>query len=102
MAVEVAEWIRPLLPDAERDPVNTCIKLSEEAAELMHALYTSENKDSVAEECADIMVLLLDIAFLTEVNLAEAFKLKMTINRGRVWNKEKGCLKHEYSNRCSD
>lgn len=80
------------MPDNSRDSVNTSIKLSEEASELTHAIYTGGD---IGQECADVLILLLDIAFLHGINLAEEFDKKMEENRRRKWNKEKGCLKHE-------
>lgn len=93
MTEEVVSWIRDYLPDNVRDPVNTSIKLSEEASELTHALYTGDG--SVAEECADVLILLLDIAHLKGIDITAAFKRKMKTNRSRRWNKVKGALKHE-------
>lgn len=95
MTEEVVSWVRDYLPDAVRDPVNTAIKLSEEAAELIHSLYTGDG--SAAEECADILVLLVDVAYLRKFDLAAAFHAKMRINRKRKWNKVKGALKHASS-----
>lgn len=93
MTAEMLAWIRQHLPDHERDPLNTCIKMSEEVAELTHALYTGDG--DVGEECADVLILLLDVAFLKGIDLEFEFIYKMNENRGRKWNREKGCLKHE-------
>ena len=93
MTGDVVRWIRDYIPDDKRDPVNTSIKLTEESSELTHALYTGDG--SVAEECADVLVLLLDIAHLRGVDLAAAFKAKMRTNRSRKWDKVKGALKHD-------
>lgn len=92
MTAEMLAWIRQHLPDQERDPMNTSIKLSEEASELTHALYTGGD---VGQECADVLILLLDIAHLKGIDLEFEFVYKMSENRRRTWNKEKGCLKHE-------
>lgn len=86
---EVTDWIQPLLPD--RNPFDTCIKLVEETSELLHALH---HNGDVASECADCLVLLLDIANLTVVDLQAAFERKMEVNRQRVWSEKQGCLKH--------
>lgn len=93
MTKEVVEWVQRLLPDEMRDPVNTSIKLSEEASELTHALYTGDG--SVGEECADVLVLLLDICHLKGINLEEEFYAKMGRNKKRRWNLKKGALCHE-------
>ena len=94
MMHDVLDWIRPHIPDAGRDPMETSIKLSEEASELSHAIY-SGNTESVGEECADVMILLLDIIYLCDVDIQMEFMVKMEKNRKRVWRKEKGALKHE-------
>lgn len=92
MKMDVVHWIRPHLADSNRDPLNGAIKLAEEVSELQHALYTGDG--NVAEELADCLILLLDIAHLTKTDLPAAFEEKMMINRGRKWNKVKGALKH--------
>lgn len=96
MMMDVLNWIRPHIPDDVRDPMETSIKLSEEASELSHAIYTGRNK--VGEECADVMILLLDIIYLCDVDIQMEFACKMEENRKRKWNIEKGALKHENSN----
>jgi len=88
---EMADWIKWILP--ARDPFDTAIKLVEETSELLHALHHDEG--NVAEECADILVLLLDVALLTGVDLQAAFEEKMEINRNRTWKLKQGCLTHE-------
>lgn len=96
MTGEVVKWIRNHIPDRDRDPVNTAIKLSEEASELTHAIYTGDG--SVADECADVLILLLDIAYLRGVDLNAAFVKKMEVNRNREWRKVKGALKNADAN----
>ena len=94
MTQEVLDWIRPHIPDSVRDPMETSIKLSEEASELSHAIYSGD-RARVGEECADVMILLLDIIYLCDVDIQMEFMVKMEKNRNRVWKKEKGALKHE-------
>lgn len=93
MTNEVLDWIRPFLPDDVRDPMHTCIKMTEEVSELAHALYSGEG--SIAEECADILILLVDVAHMNGVDLRAAFTEKMERNRRRSWCKKNGALKHE-------
>lgn len=93
MTAQVVEWIDPLIPNDQRDPMNTCIKMTEEVSELMHAIHTDDG--NVAEECADVMILLLDIAFLKNVDLSRAFHQKMAKNMDRDWTKKNGALKHQ-------
>lgn len=93
MTGEMLDWIEPMIPGNDRDPMKTTIKLAEEVAELIHALYIGDG--SVGEECADILILLLDVAHLNGIDLGQEFTRKMAINRSRNWREEKGALKHE-------
>lgn len=92
MTLEVAYWIDPMIPRDKRDPMNTCIKMTEEVSELMHAMHTKDG--NIGEECADVLVLLLDVALLSGINIAEEFNKKMAKNRRRTWVKKNGALKH--------
>ena len=91
MTDEVVEWVSEIFPD--RHPMHTTIKMVEEVSELMDAVFTGGR--NVGEECADVLILLLDIAHLTGVDLQEEFKNKMAINRSRKWVKRNGALKHD-------
>ena len=90
MTKEVVDWADKLLPN--RDPVNTCIKLTEEVSELTHAIYTGDG--DVGEEVADVLVLLLDIGCLMGVDVPAEFYRKMIINKARRWETKNGSLKH--------
>lgn len=89
MTQEVLDWIAPLAPD--RSSFDTGIKLVEETSELLHAIH---HNGDVGQECADVLVLLLDIAHLHGVDLQKEFYTKMKVNRARTWIKRQGCLKH--------
>jgi NTP pyrophosphatase (non-canonical NTP hydrolase) len=93
MTGKVLEWIRPMIPDEQRDPMHTCIKLTEEVSELMHSIHAKEG--DIGGECADVLILLLDIAHLNGVDLSKEFYAKMAVNRQRAWSKKNGALKHE-------
>lgn len=93
MEFKMLEWIQPLIPDSDRDPMNTCIKMTEEVSELMHAIHC--NNEDVGQECADVLILLLDVAYLRGVNLSKEFFAKMEVNRKREWAKKNGALKHD-------
>ena len=90
---EMVEWISRLIPDQKRDSFNTAIKMQEELSELLHALHTGDG--GVGSECADILVLLLDVAYLNGIDLEQSFAAKMQINRDRSWVEKNGALKHE-------
>ncbi len=91
MTDEVVEWVSEIFPD--RHPMHTTIKMVEEVSELMDAIFAGGRNRG--EECADVLILLLDIAHLTGVDLQEEFKNKMAINRSRKWVKRNGALKHD-------
>ncbi len=87
-----AEWIRGVLPN--RDVSKTCIKLCSEAAEVAEAVgYLGQ--DAAAKELADVLILVLDIAELSKIDLAQAFADKMAENRARQWVVGDGCIRHK-------
>jgi NTP pyrophosphatase (non-canonical NTP hydrolase) len=92
MTEEVVSWISPLISDENRNPFNTNIKLVEEVSELLHSLHTGEGR--VGHELADCLILILDIAHLTNTDLVAEFWSKMKINRERVWAEKNGSLHH--------
>lgn len=92
MQRDVVLWIDPLLPREQRDSMNTCIKLTEEVSELMHAIHTGDG--NIGEECADVLILLLDVAYLNNIDLRHEFLTKMAKNYQRQWNRKNGALKH--------
>ncbi len=94
MTDEVVEWVSGIFPG--RHPMHTTIKMVEEVSELMDAVFTGSR--NVGEECADVLILLLDIAYLNGVDISEEFWEKMKINRGRSWTPKQGALKHENAN----
>jgi len=66
--------------------------LAEEVEELEEAITchldsTLDYKGSVAEECADVFILLCSIAHLCGINLRQAVNLKMAENHARKWGK---------------
>lgn len=91
MTEEVVNWVESIIED--RDSMCTAIKLAEESGELLHAIYAGTK--NVGEECADILILLLDVAYLNNVDLVKAFNKKMAINKARSWSHRNGALKHE-------
>lgn len=89
MTDEVDDWIGELLPN--RSSFDTAIKLVDEASELLHAIH---HVGDVGQECADVLILLLDIARLHGIDIAAEFNKKMMINRSRQWTERQGTLKH--------
>lgn len=94
MQKHVTDWINLLIPSKVRDPMATCIKLQEEVSELTYAQYTG-NKAGVGEELADCFILLVDIAYLNNIDLSAEFYAKMDVNKARKWKTKNGSMKHE-------
>lgn len=84
---EIADWANELNPD--RKPISILAKLLEEVAELL----ASDMKDPL--ELADVAILLLDLFYLAEVDMAQAVTAKMELNRLRSWQiKPDGRMQH--------
>jgi NTP pyrophosphatase (non-canonical NTP hydrolase) len=71
-------------------PRNIAISLSLEAAEVLEHFQWSEraDRDALAEELADVALYLLQLAYLTGVDLEQAILDKLMINYDRDWSKE--------------
>lgn len=72
----IVEWADSVFPD--RKPEAALLKLFEEVGELV------KNPRSPGEY-ADICIMLFDLANMHKVDLAQAIKDKMKINRNRAW-----------------
>ena len=72
-------------------PRNLAISLSVEAAEILeHFQWRDEIKDKqeLASELADVALYLLQLAFVTEIDLEKAILMKLEVNRTREWDRE--------------
>lgn len=90
---EISIWANKEFPD--RTPVNTFMKLITEISELIEGGF----KDPL--EYADIVILVLDMAYLAGIDdPAGAVAKKMKINRQRSWGFDKisGTYNHSRSN----
>jgi len=76
------------------DPSKKLVMLMEEVGELAKAIRgvvglkfssTTEKKE-VADELADVQIVLLGLAQLLEINLANALKEKEAKNQERIWS----------------
>jgi len=83
---EVVSWANGLMPD--RTPEEAFRKLMEEEIEEMKKAPTD------AMEYADAVIILLDLAYLLGIDIVEAVRSKMEINRNRKWKIENGLFKH--------
>jgi NTP pyrophosphatase (non-canonical NTP hydrolase) len=89
---DIGEWADSIMPN--RTAADAIKKLSmEEVPELWRSL--KENGDVDEGEIADILILALDICYLTGNDPERVIKHKMAINRKRNWKFEYGVLQHE-------
>jgi NTP pyrophosphatase (non-canonical NTP hydrolase) len=85
---EIAEWIDPLNPD--RTSLSTIAKILEELGELI----ASERMNDPLE-LADVAILVLDLFYLQQVDLSEAVRAKLAINKSRNWQiADSGAMRH--------
>lgn len=78
-------------PDSPRPqtPKNLALSLSIEAAEVLELFqWIEENPDSdlLANELADVMLYLLQLASVSGIDLEQAVIDKLKINKGRSWD----------------
>ena len=78
----VLDWATVTFPDRSIDTVR--FKLIQESGELVLALAT-QKWDDVADELADVLILLLDLTEMLQIDIATAIHWKMETNRSRTW-----------------
>ncbi|MEM9954395.1 MAG: nucleotide pyrophosphohydrolase [Chloroflexota bacterium] len=72
-------------------PKNLAISLVLEASEVVEHFQWGEDvkdKDALAEELADVMLYLMQLASITDVDLGEAVMKKLNRNYTRDWDSE--------------
>ncbi len=75
--------LRPQLPR------NLAISLSLEAAEVLEHFQWGENiqnRDDLASELADVSLYLLQLAYVSGIDLEEAILKKIEVNQSRTWD----------------
>ncbi len=80
-------WYEPDSPFAQT-PRNIATSIAIEAAEILeHFQFTEEAQDraELAGELADVALYLLQLAYLTEIDLEQAILDKLQQNYGRTW-----------------
>jgi NTP pyrophosphatase (non-canonical NTP hydrolase) len=84
--VEAMGWYRADSP-CRQTPRNIAISLALEAAEVLELFQWGEetNRDALAPELADVMLYLLQLAYLTGVDLEQAVRDKLALNYTRRW-----------------
>jgi NTP pyrophosphatase (non-canonical NTP hydrolase) len=84
--VEAKGWYRPDSPFVQT-PKNIAVSIAVEAAEILEHYQFSEQADpaELAGELADVALYLLQLAYLTGVDLEQAILEKLKLNYGRNW-----------------
>lgn len=75
----------------QQSPKNLAISLMLEAGEVLEHFQWGEeikDKEAFAEELADVMLYLLQLASITEVDLGDAVMKKLDKNYTRDWDNE--------------
>jgi NTP pyrophosphatase (non-canonical NTP hydrolase) len=87
--VEAMGWYSEDSPWAQT-PRNIAISLSLEAAEVLEHFQWGEQADraALAGELADVTLYLLQLAYLTDIDLEQAVHAKLAINYNRNWSEE--------------
>jgi len=87
--VEAMGWYKENspLPQTAR---NIAISLALEAAEVLEHFQWGEeaNSGALAEELADVALYLLQLAYLTGIDLEQAIRDKLAVNYSRNWASE--------------
>ena len=87
--VEAMGWYKEDSP-WQQTPRNIAVSLSLEASEVLEHFQWGEqvNSDALSEELADVALYLLQLAYLTGIDLEQAILDKLAINYNRDWAKE--------------
>jgi NTP pyrophosphatase (non-canonical NTP hydrolase) len=87
--VETMGWYGEDSPWSQT-PRNIAISLSLEAAEVLEHFQWGEqaDKETLAGELADVALYLLQLAYLTDIDLEQAILDKLAINYKRNWSGE--------------
>ena len=87
--VEAMGWYAEDSPSPQT-PRNIAISLSLEAAEVLEHFQWGEqvDQDALAGELADVALYLLQLAYLTDIDLEQAIRHKLAINYHRDWSEE--------------
>ncbi|MCX7680513.1 MAG: nucleotide pyrophosphohydrolase [Anaerolineae bacterium] len=89
--VEAMGWYREDSP-CPQTPRNIAISLVLEASEVLEHFQWHEEADrtALAGELADVALYLLQLAYLTGIDLEQAIDDKLAVNYHREWNGRKG------------
>ncbi|MBN1248291.1 MAG: nucleotide pyrophosphohydrolase [Anaerolineae bacterium] len=96
--VEAMGWYRPDSP-FEQSPRNIAISLTLEAAEVLeHYQWGDEAQpEELSEELADVLLYLLQLAYLTDIDLGQAVLDKLAVNYCRFGQSQQESSPHANS-----
>src|SRR4051794_8490622 len=90
----ITEWIETTFGPVGSN-ARTAARANEEMAELIKAVIIDDRHPKLAEEMADIVIVLYRLATHLGVDLMEEVNKKMIINRNREWKLDgSGCGYH--------
>ena len=74
----------------QQTPRNIAISLALEAGEVLEHFQWGEeaDQDALAGELADVALYLLQLAYLTDIDLEQAILDKIAVNHNRTWTQE--------------
>ena len=80
---EVRAWA--ISKFGERGPLEIAVRGNKEMAELISAIANEQDGQDIVEECADVLVFLMQISDICGGDLLDAFHKKMNVNVKREW-----------------
>ncbi len=90
----ISKWIKQTFGEA-RSNSRIVARANEEMAELLSYSTSNDNHEKIAEEIADIFIVLYEVATNVGVDIHKEVNQKMEVNRARKWKLDNtGCGQH--------
>lgn len=90
----VLEWVRGTF-GLDSSPMAVAVRTQKEMVELLEKIEYDADPDEIAEECADVAIMIMQLCSKYNRDLRWAVDRKMEKNRGRRWSvNEKGIAQH--------
>ncbi len=80
----ISEWAFDTFGESGTD-LRVAARANEEMAELLRALTAGASRSNIVDECADVAIILVRLAWRNGHDLFEAIDGKMAVNRRREW-----------------
>jgi len=84
---EIGKWAEEAFGPIH-DRARVAARANEEMAELLRAATSGAPIEKIAEECADIVIILARIAHAGGFDLLQEVQRKMAVNRTRTWTQD--------------